>query len=122
MTLEATIATVPAFRKFLLADSAAVGTSLARVAGIYFNQLSTGPGTLVSQHSDEASPTSIVNRLGEHSARQPLDVQVLYRYHPVVINQLTRQLMHKVGALASYLAMRVLHSPSQFLALAVSPR
>jgi hypothetical protein len=100
---------VPTFRKLFLSDSAAVGAGLRGQAGVCFNQPGTGAFCLVSKHTDEARPTRIIHRLGKDPACQPFDVQLLHDNQRVGLyqlgRQLGRQLVQKVGALPSYLAM-----------------
>ena len=46
------------------------------VSRIHGNQLPTSVLSFVGDFCNEGSPASIVNRLGQHSSRQPFDVQV----------------------------------------------
>lgn len=106
MTLKATIYTgMPTFRKSLLSDATALWARLRSQTGVHFHQLRTSTFRLVPQHTDESRPACIIHRLGEHSARQPFDVQLLYNNMGIRLNQFARQLVEKIRTLSPDLAM-----------------
>jgi len=62
---------------------------LGCAVGVHPDQPSTGAFSLVVDLGKELSPTGVVDRLGQHPAGQPLDVQVLYRNQVVGVDDLT---------------------------------
>ena len=60
---------------------------LTRSAWIYRYQPATSICSFVRKLGEEGSPSYIMNRFGEYSACQSLDIQVLYRNRPEVVDQ-----------------------------------
>jgi hypothetical protein len=68
MTLIATVAFMPTFRKSLLSDTTALWANLRCVGRVYFYQPSTSFFRFVPQLLGQNRPPSIIHRLGKHTA------------------------------------------------------
>jgi hypothetical protein len=66
-------------------------TCLAGASGIHRDQLPTSVFSFVGEFCEEARPTGIVNRLGQHSSSEALDVQVFHNDCAEVLYQPKRQ-------------------------------
>ena len=72
---------------------------LARSVWVYRYQPATSICSFVRKLGEEGSPSYIMNRFGEYSACQSLDIQVLYRNRPEVVDQPERELVLEIVAL-----------------------
>src|SRR5437667_11059012 len=91
---SALIATVPPLAQGL-GYVCPTETSLARAGGIDLHQHTRSLFRFRCELSDEARPSSIRDRLGEHASRQTFDIQIFNGNHAVTINHLPRFLSMK---------------------------
>src|ERR1035441_1670752 len=117
-------AIVPPIREGLR-HALATQARLRRSARINPDQLPTGAFSLVGKHCNEHRPSRIVNGLRQHSGAQSLHVQILDGNHAVLIDQLPREFMLKVGPLVHHVyvgPLEQLHSLASPIASLLSPR
>lgn len=94
---------------------------LRRPRWIDFYQYASGTFSLVREHEKESRPSSVVNTLGEHSARQSLDVQIFDRNKAVSVNQFARFLVMKVPTLIADVIVESLEQQHCFTSPIRSP-
>ena len=98
---------MPAIRQSF-GNSYAANTCLRSPARIDLNQHSPGAFCLVREHLDKPGPSGIEHGLRQHSAGEALHVQILDGDHAVSVDQLAREFVMEVGALARYVAVDAL--------------
>lgn len=92
-------------------QATATGTYLRCVTGIYLNKLPTSFLHFVGEFSQEHSPSCIADRPGKHTARQPLDIQVLNGNQAIIIRYLPTDLVVKVRPSVLDMSMSLLEQP-----------
>lgn len=107
-------AKVPALRQ-RLADFCATGARLRSSARINFHEHAPGAFGLVREHEKKVGPPCVIDGLRKHSARESLNVQILNSNQPIVINQLSREFVLKVGALALNARVNALQQEDGFI-------
>src|SRR5258708_674977 len=103
----------------------AAETRLTRPARVYLDEITPGTCSLVRDFLHESSPSGIVDRLRQHSAGQPFDVQIFDGDQAVTINNFTRLLMMEIGALLLDMGMsplEKLHGLTSALRAFLAPR
>jgi len=106
-------AIVPAVREGL-GHGRAAHARLAGTARVHLHQYSPGAFCLVRELLDKGVPSGIVNGLGQHSAGEPLHVQILNGDQAVLLNQLVRELVLEVGPLVPHVSVSTLQQPHRF--------
>src|SRR5262249_18109812 len=89
--------------------------SLRRPARVYFHQRTTSLFRFVRELGDERRPSGVINGLGEHSGRQPLDIQLFDDDHPEKNDQCPGYLVREIFPLIAHVGMRSLQFPDGFL-------
>lgn len=77
-------------------------TFLTCAVGNNFNPESPSIFRFVRSESKELTPTSIVNRLAQHSASKPFYIQIFYCYQSEVVDQPSANSMVKVSSLVAH--------------------
>src|SRR5690349_21602742 len=95
---SATRAIMPAIGQSF-AHSLPAQARLACPARVDLDYFAPGAFSLVRDHPKEHRPARIVDRLRQHSACEPLDVQILDGDHAVLVDQLAGELVVEVGSL-----------------------
>ena len=107
---------MPPVLQFLTNLQPAPAAPLAGTARIHLDEQATGTLSLVRQLGEEAGPSGVVNGLGKHTARQPLDVEILNRDQAEAPHQRMGQLVLKVQPLVAYMSMGDLKYPNSLFA------
>jgi hypothetical protein len=99
----------------------ALGTGLGCSAWINQRDDATGPCCLVADVLNDLIPPGVVNRLGEHPARQSCDIEILKRDVCEAVDQRPRELMREIPAPTRHTGMQAGHAALGLsLAVAVS--
>lgn len=104
-----------------LANSGPTKTSLRRSARVNFHKQPTSVLSFVSQHEKEGRPSGVSNRLSEHPASKPFNIQVLNGYQPVCVNDLSRFFVMKVSALIADVIVEPLKQEHRLVATVRAP-
>src|SRR5215472_2532319 len=99
---------MPTLRK-RLGHSRSAYAHLAGSTRIRLHQLSPGVCSLVREFGKERVPSGVVDRAGQYSARNSLDVEVFHRDKTVVFHQPAAEMMMKGGTLVSDFTVRLGH-------------
>jgi hypothetical protein len=100
-------ASVPTILKGL-GHARSAETRLTGSARVNLDELATGACSLVRDESQKLRPPCIVDRLGQHPAGQPLDVQIFHRNQAETVDDLARFLVNKIRSLIANLNIRPL--------------
>src|SRR4030095_3525282 len=90
-------------------------TSLRRPARVAFQQHTPSLFRFVRELGDERRPSGVVDGLGEHSGRQPLDIQLFGDDQSEQYDQRPRNLVREIFPLIAHVGMRALQLSNGFL-------
>src|SRR5215813_3341661 len=88
---------------------------LRRPTRVYFHQRTTSLFRFVCELGDERPPSGVINGLGEHSGRQPLDIQLFDDDQSEKNDKCPRYLVREIFPLIAHVGMRSLQFPDGFL-------
>src|SRR5689334_24666081 len=91
-----------------LRDVRSTETCLARPARVNLDEITPGAFSLVRDFIHKCRPSGIVDGLCQHSAGKSFDVQIFDGDQAVTVNNFTRFLVMKIGALLSDVRVRAL--------------
>lgn len=94
-------AAVHSFAQGLLLDDSTFWAGLRSAARVYLDDLATGSCSLVVEHRDQLRPGGVVNFAGEHTPRQPADVEVFNGYAREAVYEVSGELMQRVTTASS---------------------
>jgi hypothetical protein len=82
-------------------------TSLARTRWVHSDVLAPGTLSLVRKRSKKTTPSNVVNRLGEHTVSQALNVECFYGNGSVLLNETMGQLVLKILPLIRHMLVNL---------------
>ena len=91
------VTAVLSFGERFLGDGPALGARLRSATRIDLDELASGAFSLVANHLDELPPRGVVNFLGQHAARETLDIQVFDGDATEAIDELPALLVQEVS-------------------------
>src|SRR5215813_9251940 len=94
---QATVWTLMTALRQCFGDGCATETGLTRTARVDVYQHASSFCRFVRKLSEKTRPSSIIDGLGQHPARQSFDVQILDGDHAVGVDQRAGNLMLEVG-------------------------
>lgn len=80
---------------------------LARICGIHFNELAPSVLSFVRQFVDKGTPRYIKNLFGKDATGQTFDIKIFDRNHIVILNEMRRDFVLKVGSLITNLLVNI---------------
>src|SRR5262245_25826655 len=89
--------------------------SLRRTMGGHFHQHTTSLCRFVRELCDERRPSGVINRPGQHSGGQPLNVQLFNDYQSEQKHQRSRYLVREIPSLVTHMRVSALQVSNGFL-------